>query len=181
MEATTGGERTTKPNRRAGEGSGLLDPETAVSWIMNREVVSVRPDLSLRSLESLLISQDLSRVPVIDETGMLLGVVSKTDLVAHHLDQGDSVDEPPVRRPERQSSRATNPPTFHSQVENPDTVAEVMCQTVLTVTAETTIARAAEVMAVHRVHGLPVVGSDRMVIGWVSTLDILSWVSGLTY
>ena len=120
-------------------------------------------------------------MPVIDETGMLLGVVSKTDLVAHHLDQGDSVDEPPVRRPERQSSRATNSPTFHAQVENPDTVAEVMCQTVLTVTEETTIARAAEVMAVHRVHGLPVIGPNRTVIGWVSTLDILSWVSGLTY
>ncbi len=181
MDALTGGERVTKPKRPAGDATGLLDPETAVSWIMNREVVSVRPDLSLRSLESLLISQDLSRVPVIDETGMLLGVVSKTDLVAHHLDQGDSVDEAPVRRPERQTSQPINPPISQSQVENPDTVAEVMCQTVLTVTPETTIARAAEVMAVHRVHGLPVVGPKRAVIGWISTLDILSWVSGLTY
>lgn len=181
MDSLIGGERTTKPHLQAEKGNGLLDPETAVSWIMNREVVSVRPDLSLRSLESLLISQDLSRVPVIDETGMLLGVVSKTDLVAHHLDQGDSLDEPPVRRPEREGSHATNPLGHHAQVEIPDTVAEVMCQTVLTVTPETTIARAAEVMAVHRVHGLPVLGPSREVIGWISTLDILSWVSGLTY
>ena len=180
MDARTGGERMTKPIRSAADGTGLLDPETAVSWIMNREVVSVRPDISLRSLESLLISQDLSRVPVIDETGTLLGVVSKTDLVAHHLDQGDAVDEPPVRRPERQSGRATGPAPFHSQVELPDTVAEVMCQTVLTIAPDTTIGRAAEVMAVNRVHGLPVVATNR-VVGWISTLDILSWVSGLTY
>ena len=51
---------------------------------------------------------------------------------------------------------------------------------VLTVTPETTIAHAAELMAVHRVHGLPVV-EKRKVIGWVSTLDILSWVAGLTW
>jgi len=180
MDAMPRAERATKPVRSASDRSALLDPETAVSWIMNREVVSVRPDMSLRSLESLFISQDLSRVPVIDETGTLLGVVSKTDLVAHHLDQGDAIDEPPVRRPERQSPRATGPSSFHSQVELTDTVAEVMCQTVLSISPETTIARAAEVMAVHRVHGLPVVAANR-VVGWVSSLDILSWVSGLTY
>ncbi len=179
MNAIPGGERMSKPIRTAGDRSGALDPDTAVSWIMNPEVVSVRPDLSLRSLEALLILQDLSRVPVIDETGALMGVVSKTDLVAHHLDQGDAVDEPPVRRPERQSPRATGPASYHSQVELADTVAEVMCQTVLTVSPETTITRAAEMMAVHRVHGLPVVSANR-VVGWLSSLDVLSWVAGLT-
>ena len=180
MDATTGVEPKPKPIRSPADRTALLDPETPVAWLMNREVVSVRPELSLRSLESLLISQDLSRVPVIDESGALMGVVSKTDLVAHHLDQGDAVDDPPIRRPERQSPRATVPQSFHSQVELVDTVAEVMCQTVLTISPDTTVARAAEVMAVHRVHGLPVVAAKR-VVGWLSTLDILSWVSGLTY
>jgi len=37
------------------------------------------------------------------------------------------------------------------------------------------------VMAVNRVHGLPVLSPQRTVVGWVSTLDILSWVAGLTW
>jgi CBS domain-containing protein len=163
---------------RADPKTSLLDPEIGVSWILNREVISVRPDLSLNSLESLLVGQDLSRVPVVDEDGLLVGVVSKTDLVAHHYDQGDT-EETPVPVPGRR--RDPPPPVgFHTHVEDPMTVSDLMCQTVLTVTPETTIAHAAELMAVHRVHGLPVV-EKRKVIGWVSTLDILSWVAGLTW
>ena len=150
-----------------------LDPGVAVSWIMNPEVVAVRPDMLLTSLESLLVSQDLSRVPVIDKAGELVGVISKTDLITHHLDQVEDAERPTMR------TRPPIPPGFHPDVETGDTVADVMCQTVLSVTPETTIARAAELMAVHQVHGLPVVGNDRKVIGWLSTLDVLSWVAGL--
>ena len=158
--------------------SELLDAEMAVSWVMSREVVSVRPDLLLTSLESLLITQDLSRVPVIDDAGTLLGIVSKTDLVTLHMDQADAVDVPPARIPGRKGARQTIP-GFHTDAENGETVTDVMCQTVLTVGEQTTIARAAELMAVHRVHGLPVVAPNARVIGWISALDIVSWVAGI--
>lgn len=175
--------RTTS-ERRSPVGRGpiqteMLDPNTAVSWIMSHEVVSVRPELLLTSLEALLVSQDLSRVPVIDEEGTLMGVVSKTDLVTHHLDRGDSGSKIPARVASRHGIRQLIPPGFQVDGEHVDTVADVMCQTVLTVTEGTSIARAAEVMAVHRVHGLPVVAHSK-VIGWVSALDILAWVATLS-
>jgi acetoin utilization protein AcuB len=154
-------------NARADGQTALLDPEIPVSWVMNREVASVPPDLSLSSLESMLVAQDLSRVPVIDSTGVLVGIVSKTDLLTHHFDEGDTMELSPA------------PFGFHTQMEDRTSVADVMSQVVVTVSQDSTIARAAELMAVNQVHGLPVVGPDRSVIGWVSTLDILSWVAGL--
>jgi CBS domain-containing protein len=179
MATSAGNARTPQSVGSKPDPSALLTPETAVSWIMNREVVSVRPDFLLTSLEGLLVSQDLSRVPVIDDSGKLLGVVSKTDLVTHHLDKGDAGQEAQARVAGRRGVRQQVPAGFHQDEESGDTVAEVMCQTVLTVTQETSIARAAELMAVHKVHGLPVVGADGKVIGWLSSLDILSWVAGI--
>ena len=156
----------------------LLDPDMPVSWAMNREVISVQPDLLLTSLENLFVSQDLSRVPVIDDAGVLLGIVSKTDLVTHHLDEGDSVDHRIAGMPDREGVRRVGA-GFHMDTENGDTVADLMCQTVVTVTEDTTIGRAAELMAVNRVHGLPVVAVGGEVIGWISALDVVSWVAGV--
>jgi acetoin utilization protein AcuB len=170
MQTLTSEPRTKRTGGVRADGqTSLLDPEIAVSWIMNREVASVPPDLSLNSLESMLVAQDLSRVPVIDSDGVLVGIVSKTDLLAHHFDEGDTGEISPA------------PFGFHTQLEDRTSVADVMSQVVVTVNQDSTIARAAELMAVHRVHGLPVVGPDQSVIGWVSTLDILSWVAGLTW
>lgn len=180
MEAIKGDVRTRKPIRGAAKKTELLDSDTAVSWIMTRKVVSVRPDVLLTSLEALFVTQDLSRVPVIDGGGLLMGVVSKTDLMTHHLEEGDAVERLPMRMPGRQGTSRTVPAGFHSDAESGDTVADVMCQTVLTVTQQMTIARAAELMAVHRVHGLPVVAPGSKVIGWISALDILSWLAGVT-
>jgi CBS domain-containing protein len=165
-----------KQIKTGSDGRAPLHSDTVVSWIMNREVMSVLPDLSLTSLESLFVSQDLSRVPVVDDSGLLIGVVSKTDLVAHHLDQGDARAEPRTPALDRLGSYSV----VGLHLESCDTVADIMSQSVLTVTQETTIARAAELMVVNRVHGLPVVVSGGKVIGWISSLDILSWVAEMT-
>lgn len=52
-----------------------------VSDIMNPDVVSVPPDLTVRELTRLLSDQGISGVPVVDTTGEVLGVVSSTDVV----------------------------------------------------------------------------------------------------
>jgi len=170
-----------QPRKNAEKEPGLLDPDTAVSWIMNREVITVRPDLSLEGLEEMLIAQDLSRVPVVDKAGTLIGIVSKTDLLAFRHDEGDRLEPEPVKLSARRGVKYQPGPGFHETEEGRMFVSDIMHTEVLTVTPETPLARAAEVMAVNRVHGLPVLSPQRTVVGWVSTLDILSWVAGLTW
>jgi CBS domain-containing protein len=49
--------------------------------VMTPVVTCVTPDLGLDELRELLLAEGISGVPVIDEEGRPIGVVSKTDLV----------------------------------------------------------------------------------------------------
>lgn len=49
--------------------------------VMTPVVTCVTPDLGLDELSQLLLAEGISGVPVIDEEGRPIGVVSKTDLV----------------------------------------------------------------------------------------------------
>ncbi len=49
--------------------------------VMTREVVTVKPQTPVREVASLMAERKLRAVPVMDEDGRLLGVVSEEDLV----------------------------------------------------------------------------------------------------
>ena len=123
---------------------------TKVKTIMTREVVQVPVDEDLDSLARLMLDRGLSRVPVIGPNGELCGIVSKTDLVRDHQ------RSPPASRADR-----------------------VMASPVLSLSDECTVIEAARLMALQAVHGAPVLSSTGKLVGWLSALDILSWLSGL--
>jgi CBS domain-containing protein len=49
--------------------------------LMSREVVSVRPDTPLKEVARLLVEHAISGVPVVDERGAVVGVVSESDFM----------------------------------------------------------------------------------------------------
>jgi CBS-domain-containing membrane protein len=49
--------------------------------VMTRDVVSVTPDTSVRTMASLLLKHRISAVPVIDATSAPIGMVSEGDLI----------------------------------------------------------------------------------------------------
>lgn len=57
------------------------------SEIMTRGVISVRPDAPARQIANLLLEHRISAVPVVDETGAPIGIVSEGDLLGR--DEGD--------------------------------------------------------------------------------------------
>lgn len=137
-----------------------------VSKIMSRDVISVRSGTSLDSVIEMMLSRGLSRVPVVDERYRPLGIVSKTDVVEDAHDRGDD-------------GEATRDPSgFHVHTEG--TIAdEVMSRTLITVPEDASVSRVAELMVSRHVHGLPVVAKDGELVGFVSTMDVLAWLSGL--
>ncbi len=54
---------------------------TKVRQIMNKEFKTVRQELDVHELADLMIHQNLSIVPVVDERDVLVGVVTKGDIV----------------------------------------------------------------------------------------------------
>jgi len=149
---------------------------THVSTIMSRDVITVRSGTSVDVVAEVMLSRGLSRVPVLDASGHLIGIVSKTDLVEQAHDEGDTMQE--TSQPSAPDRHLDDLRGFHVHGEGP-VVDDVMSRQVIAVDETATIQRAAQVMVGSRVHGLPVVTAAGKLVGFVSTMDVLAWLSGL--
>lgn len=58
----------------------------AISTLMQHEVFSVGPDDTIQAAEALMLTKGLSWVPVVEPGGVVLGVISSTDLLRFHAD-----------------------------------------------------------------------------------------------
>ena len=135
-----------------------------VGDVMSREVIAVNPDTSLRTAAELMLEHAISGMPVVDDEGQLLGMVSKTDLVRHRLASEDDGD---VMLPAGQ------------HLLDGTTVEDVMTQHVLIVPEKASLTEAAKLMVNAGVHRVPVVSTRGVLAGLVTTSDIVRWVAGL--
>lgn len=144
--------------------------KTPIAKIMSAPAVTVRPELSLDSLRQLMLDRGLSRIPVVDDTGRPLGIVSTTDLLLEEHERGGEIQE--------EIGPARLPAGFHAHAAG-KSVGEVMSRTVLTLPESASVAQAAETLVAHHLHGAPVQSSGGAVVGFVSSSDVLAWLAGL--
>ena len=137
---------------------------TRVRDLMTTHVLCVSSDVSLEALSRLLIERKISAVPVVNERGAPLGMISNTDLVQYEYERGDTgvLDE-------------SLEPGFHESRVAKATVADAMVPVRITFYEDATVSQVAAAMAYERVHSLPIVGEDGTVVGIISTLDIVGW------
>jgi CBS domain-containing protein len=135
--------------------------------IMTADVVTIAPDLSVEKIAQLLLSCNISGVPVVDAGGGLIGLVSEGDLLQRH--EGGT---------ERQRSwwlslltgpeeRAREFVKTHGR-----TAEQVMTREVITVTADTPVGEIARIMERRRIKRVPVV-EDGKIVGIVSRANLL--------
>lgn len=138
-----------------------------VGDVMTRSVVSVRPWTPLKEVAQLLIERRISGVPVVDDDGQLLGVVSEADFLVK--EQGASaVRHRPLSRFFGES-RASQ--TRLAKI-GALTAGEAMTAPALTIAPGRHIAEAAAVMTARGVNRLPVVDDGRLV-GIVTRADLV--------
>jgi CBS domain-containing protein len=143
---------------------------TRLSEIMTGNVACVAQDVSIETLGTLMLEQNISAVPVVDAHGRPVGIASKTDLVRWYHSGADASGElPPVD--------VDGEPGLTPHVIPSSTVADVMMPMAFTLTEDAPIAYAATLMAVEGVHHLPVVTGDGQIVGIVSALDIVRWLA----
>lgn len=58
-------------------------PDEPIRDYMTTDVVSVAADVPVREAADILVDNDIHHLPVVDETDMVLGVISTTDLTAY--------------------------------------------------------------------------------------------------
>jgi CBS domain-containing protein len=139
---------------------------------MTSNPVSIHRDATVREAVALLADRSFGAMPVIDEAGRPIGVVSRTDILihereyVHHAGMRDDTDWDVFPEP-------SWPEGFSIEVTNPTTVAEIMTPAVFTVSLETPAREVVRRMRQLKVHHLFVVDGDLALVGVISPLDVL--------
>jgi CBS domain-containing protein len=91
--------------------AGRNPSEFRVEECMTRQVVTCRPDDDLEKVSDLMAEKQIRRIPVINEKGAILGIVSMAD-VAHSprsaAEVGEALHDVSERTPEPSMPRAEN-------------------------------------------------------------------------
>ena len=138
--------------------------------VMSKPVVSVHPDTPLREVARLLLDKGISAVPVVDEKGTPIGMVSEGDLI-----RPDRAAREVWRQSWLEIFAEGEPlaPEFlawlHSQNH---TARAIMSAPVITVSEDTELGEIARVLVTHRIKSVPVVRDGR-ITGIVAPEDLL--------
>lgn len=117
-----------------------------VAWIMSTDVVTLTAETKVAEAIGRVLDAGVGGLPVIDEDGVLIGMATKSALLA--------------------ASRGR-----HSWV---TPVAQVMAPVVSILPRDATIANAAAVMAMDGTHRVAIVTDDGHLEGIVSSLDLIA-------
>lgn len=132
--------------------------------LMASDVISVRPETSLRDAARLMVEKGISGLPVTDESGTLVGLISEGDFLRKEVDRGDLM------------GRGLLGALFDNRdsLAEAENVAEVMADNVFTVSPDATLVEAARTMTTHGVKRLPVVTREGKLVGIISRRDIVA-------
>jgi len=142
-----------------------------VADVMSRDPIVVGPQTPIKEAIKILAEQRISGLPVVDESGKLVGVISETDL----LWQETGV-EPPVYIMFLDSVIYLENPARHDQELHKalgQTVGEVMSSDAVTVKPDQPLRKAAKLMQEKSIRRLAVTDDAGKVIGILTPGDIV--------
>lgn len=150
---------------------------------MTADPVCVRPDISCALARLLMLDRSIGALPVVDEQGRPLGMLSKTDMVreaaATRLREADPTDAVLQRLGliEDEAEAGLGPRAFgvdfYVEEFGDPKVRDLMTPFVVSVSYKSSIRDAAALMIDRDVHHLPVVGDRGELLGMVSTFDFV--------
>jgi CBS domain-containing protein len=143
------------------------------SDVMTRNILSVRPDTSVAEAIRLMLDNRISGLPVIDEAGRLVGILTEGDL----LRRGETGTE---RHRPRWLEILMGPGRLADEYVRTHgrRVEEIMTRDLVTVTPETALEEVVGLMERRRIKRVPVIDGDALV-GIVSRADLLRALAGV--
>lgn len=137
-----------------------------ISDVMSYGVLTVAPTTPIKEVARLMSTHGVSGVPVVDEDGTILGVVSEADFLLKE----DGIARP-ASRLERLLGRAVRGDSEQAKVEA-ETAAELMSSPAITIGPDASLPEAAAIMVERRINRLPV-QQGRHLVGIVSRADLV--------
>ncbi|MGQ5637874.1 MULTISPECIES: CBS domain-containing protein [unclassified Streptomyces] len=133
-----------------------------VSDVMTSRVVALRTGAAFKDIVKAMREWRVSALPVLDDAGVVVGVVSEADLLPKEEYSDADIGRYGQKRDLAEVRKA-----------DAVTAGDLMTAPPVTVAPYTSLAHAARIMACHRVKRLPVVGHDGTLKGIVSRSDLL--------
>lgn len=137
--------------------------------IMTRDVAVVHPDTSLFQAVTLMAERRISGMPVLDNAGAIVGILSEGDLVRWH----EGYTERQARWLDMLAEGMEIAPMFLQGIrEQHRRVQSVMSPSAVTVTEDTSAREVAHLMHTHHIKRVPVLRDGRLV-GIVARSDLV--------
>ena len=134
--------------------------------VMTTSVATIRQDATVREAAKLMIGRGVSALPVLDQKGQLVGIISEGDLVRRAELGTDQARSWWLRLMSGEGAAADYVKTHSTRVR------DVMTRSVISVTEATTIEKIALLLEKHRIKRVSVIRSGQPV-GIVSRADLV--------
>jgi CBS domain-containing protein len=140
--------------------------------VMTRNILSVRPDAAIAEAIKLMLDNRISGLPVIDEAGRLVGILTEGDL----LRRGETGTE---RHRPRWLEILMGPGRLAEEYVRTHgrRIGEVMTRDPVCVRPDTTLKEIVELMERHRIKRVPVLDKE-VPVGILSRADLLRGLAG---
>ena len=139
--------------------------------IMTRDVVTVRPDASVRDIAALMVEKHISGLPVLTDTGEIIGMVSQSDLL-HRAEVGTERKHKWWFRTLSDSSTLAREYAKAHGLKAHD----IMTRYVVSVRDDAELRDVADILDKRRIKRVPVVKEDRLV-GIITRGDLVRALS----
>jgi CBS domain-containing protein len=143
-----------------------------VAEVMSRDPILARPDQPLKEAIQILADRRISGLPVVDDTGKLVGIISETDLMWQETD----VTPPAYIMLLDSVIYLENPGRYERDLHKAlgQTVGEVMSsEPVITITPDKLVKDAAKLMHERHINRLPVLDNTGKLVGILTRGDIV--------
>jgi len=124
------------------------------NW-MTEDVITITPDRSMMKASKVMKDRNISRVPVVDEDGKLVGIVSDRDVKDASPSKATTLDMHELYY-------------LLSEIK----INDIMTKKPSSIRANETVEKAAVLMLEGNFGGLPVVNEDNVVVGIITDTDV---------
>mgnify|MGYP001576788584 CR=1 FL=1 len=142
--------------------------------IMTTNVITVKPSTTIEELSKKLMEHNISGVPVVNDEGDLLGIVTENDLISRNK----RLHIPTVMRLFDAFIVLESPGKIEKEIKKmtATTVGEICTKKVMTVTEDTAVEDIATIMSEKKVHLIPVVVGKK-IRGIIGKIDLIKGIA----
>ncbi|WP_319541552.1 CBS domain-containing protein [uncultured Pseudodesulfovibrio sp.] len=132
------------------------------NW-MTKDVVTITPDRSMMKASKIMKDKSISRVPVVDDEGRIVGIISDRDIKDASPSKATTLDMHELYY-------------LLSEIK----IQDIMTKKPMTIRSDETVEKAAVLMLEGNFGGLPVVDENNVVVGIITDTDIFKVLVEIT-